>query len=62
MTRPTKGTRIVAHTLVGAAAAFLALKAFGKNTTVVSALLAIVAHEALDAPVARTLAENGIQI
>jgi hypothetical protein len=58
---PTQGTRVVAHVLVGAAVAFLAAKAVGKNAALVSGVAGMAAHAMLDAPVAKMMAANGLQ-
>lgn len=64
MANPTSGTRTAAHLLVGAAVAFLVAKTLGKGPgpALVSALLAIAAHEQFDAPVAKTMVAAGIQL
>ncbi len=62
MIQPTAATRIAAHLLVGAAVAILAAKVFGKGASPACALIGVAAHEALDAPLARSMAANGIQL
>jgi hypothetical protein len=62
MAQPTNNTRTAAHLLVGAAVAILAARALGKNAWLVSAVIGMAAHEALDAPVAKVMAEAGIQL
>lgn len=58
MAKPTQGTVVLAHALVGAAVAYIAWKAFGAGAiaTVAASLLAVYAHAKFDAPVARALA------
>jgi ABC-type glycerol-3-phosphate transport system permease component len=63
MAKPTKATRTVAHVAVGAAAGYVVSKVLGKGleAVLIGALLAVLAHEMLDVPVARLMAANGIQ-
>ncbi len=60
---PTKGTRIVAHLAVGTGVAILVARTFGKgaDAAVASGLLAMLAHELLDAPAAQVMAASGLQ-
>lgn len=58
--RPDPVTRWVSHVLVGAAAGLLVGQRSGPIGGVISALVAIAAHEELDAPVAGVLADLGL--
>ena len=64
MARPTQATRTAAHIGVGIAAALIVPKIIGKGsaTALVSAVIGVLAHEMLDAPVAQALANRGIQL
>ena len=59
---PTPSTRAVAHVVVGLAAAIAAKKLFGTGGGVVAGfVLGALFHEMLDAPVARAMANVGLQ-
>jgi hypothetical protein len=64
MARPTRRTRAVAHIGVGIAAALIVPKLIGKGTgtALASALIGMLGHEMLDAPVAQAMASRGIQL
>jgi hypothetical protein len=64
MARPTRRTTTVAHIGVGIAAALIVPKIIGKGsgTALVSAVIGVLAHAMLDAPVAQVMANNGIQL
>jgi hypothetical protein len=47
--------RLVAHAVVGAAAAATVSRLFGKPAGLASAVILVAAHEMFDAPVAREL-------
>ena len=61
--RPGPGTQIAAHAIVGVSAAAVTAKALGKQIThgyaIVAAIIAMVAHAWLDAPLAQFLAGLG---
>ena len=64
MAAPTPNTRYVAHTAVGIAGGAIVQKWLGTGGLIVflvSGLLVIWIHEALDAPVAHVMAELGLQ-
>ncbi len=60
---PGPGTQIVAHAIVGVGAAAVTAKALGKKIThgyaILAAIIAMVAHARLDAPLAQFLAGLG---
>jgi len=57
---PTPAARLLSHLLVGLAAGALVGKKTGPTGGVFLALLAVAAHEALDAPVAAELTRLGL--
>jgi hypothetical protein len=57
--QPDPIARLLSHALVGAIAVFLFKKA-GGGTAATAALFSIIAHEALDAPVAQALTDLDI--
>jgi hypothetical protein len=64
MAYPTPATRYVAHVAVGAAAAAVTHKMLGKSGavfTVASFLLVAWLHAQFDAPVAKAMADVGLQ-
>lgn len=58
--RPDPVARWVSHALVGAAAGLLVAQKSGPIGGMVSALIAIAAHEELDAPMADLLTDLGL--
>ncbi len=64
MARPTPGTKLVAHGLVGAAVAVIVAKVATTSKAVkalIGAVLGILAHALFDAPLAGLLARLGCQ-
>lgn len=64
MAQPTPGTKLVAHGLVGAAVAIIVAKLATTSKAVkafIGAVLGILAHALLDAPLAALLARLGLQ-
>ncbi len=62
--RPTPGTKLVAHGLVGAAIAIVVAKLASTSRAakaIIGAVLGIIAHALFDAPVASWLARHGFQ-
>lgn len=57
--QPDFEARLLSHILVGGAIALLTAKAFGRNS-IAAGLVAAAAHEALDAPVADLLSDQGV--
>ena len=55
--KPNSSERIAAHVIVGLAVGALFYKKSGFGGSLLLALLAVLAHEALDAPLAQLLAE-----
>jgi hypothetical protein len=64
MARPTRATEAAAHIAVGAAAAYVVPKVIGKGagTALLGAVIAIYLHTLLDAPLARLMGADGIQL
>lgn len=58
--RPSPQTRLLAHVLVGLFAGAAISRKTGTDTFPVAAVLAALAHEALDAPLAQGLADLGV--
>lgn len=63
MAKPTQATRTVSHVAVGAAAGFFLPKMLGKGieAALLGAMFAVLLHAMFDAPLAKTMAANGIQ-
>jgi hypothetical protein len=58
--RPDPAARLLSHMIVGATAGAIVGKRTGPGGALLSALVAVVAHEQLDAPVADILADLGL--
>jgi len=58
--KPTPQTRVLSHLLVAAAVAVVVRKKAGIGGAIVSAIVATLAHEEFDAPVAQALTEAGL--
>jgi hypothetical protein len=64
MAQPTPGTKLVAHAIVGAGVAVVVAKLATTSKAAkafIGALLGILAHALIDAPVAGLLAQVGFQ-
>ncbi len=58
--RPDPAARLLSHALVGVAAGLIVGQRSGPGAAALSALIAIAAHQQLDAPMADIVAELGI--
>jgi uncharacterized membrane protein len=58
--RPDFATRLVSHALVSVGVGYLIADTWGTVPGLVAAMVAAVAHEELDAPLAQLLANGGL--
>jgi hypothetical protein len=57
--RPSNADRILGHIIVAAVVAFVGSKVKGVPGAITGAVIGVIAHEELDAPLAQVIAELG---